>query len=416
MSFNIGKISLGSSAHKRYNHNLSFDNNTTFEFGSIQPLMCQYLMPNSDINVSAKQLVRLAPLVAPSFARVHLQNEVSFVPLGDVVPYSDAMLSNLPYTVGNKTYRPTQLPYTTNALLVYLLLQCSRYTFWVPSSLSIAGRFQPSNVDTDKATSLTSTLCKDLFGISNVTGMPKIYSSLSTRTDNNDTSISFTSADQIIFLSTGGVLTFRFSRRALRLRKIFLGLGYSLNISDRSKVSFAPILAFYKAWFDLFAVKRTVNWTNTACFGLIKHLDDNYVTDFSETRFNSASETLMQFVDELANCWYTYPDDFVSVHRNSVNLSSSAISFVNGDNVKANSLTVSNDGLVYSPGIFVPNSNGILTPNLFNVALQTLQRLTRYVNKDSIIGHRISEWLRVHYGSDVANSVFKQSNHISSSL
>ena len=29
MSFNIGKISLGSSAHKRYNHNLSFDNNTT---------------------------------------------------------------------------------------------------------------------------------------------------------------------------------------------------------------------------------------------------------------------------------------------------------------------------------------------------------------------------------------------------
>lgn len=238
MSFNIGKISLGSSAHKRYNHNLSFDNNTTFEFGSIQPLMCQYLMPNSDINVSAKQLVRLAPLVAPSFARVHLQNEVSFVPLGDVVPYSDAMLSNLPYTVGNKTYRPTQLPYTTNALLVYLLLQCSRYTFWVPSSLSIAGRFQPSNVDTDKATSLTSTLCKDLFGISNVTGMPKIYSSLSTRTDNNDTSISFTSADQIIFLSTGGVLTFRFSRRALRLRKIFLGLGYSLNISDYSTPHF----------------------------------------------------------------------------------------------------------------------------------------------------------------------------------
>ena len=29
MGFSIGKISLGSAAHKRYGHNLSFDNNST---------------------------------------------------------------------------------------------------------------------------------------------------------------------------------------------------------------------------------------------------------------------------------------------------------------------------------------------------------------------------------------------------
>jgi len=130
MSFNIGKISLGSSARKRYSHNLSFDNNTTFDFGSLQPMLCQYMMANSDINVSCKQLVRLAPLVAPSFARLHLQNEVSFVPLADVVPYSDAMFSGLPYSVGGKTYKPSQLPYTTNAMLVYLLLHLSNFTYW----------------------------------------------------------------------------------------------------------------------------------------------------------------------------------------------------------------------------------------------------------------------------------------------
>ncbi len=418
MAFNIGKISLGSSAHKRYNHNMSFDNNTTFDFGSVQPLMCQYMMPNSDINVSCKQLVRLAPLVAPSFARVHLQNEASFVPLADVVPYSDALLANLPYSVGNKTYKPTQLPFTTNAMLVYLLLYESRFTYWrVLSGVKYPNYFTPQEVDSDTAKSLTEVLCKDVFGITEVLNMPRLRSGLATYGEDNR--ISFTSADEVIFLSDGSALTFQFTPIALRLRKIFLGLGYSLNISDRSHVAFAPILAFYKAWFDLYAVKRTVNWTNTACFGLIKHLDDNYVYDFSESRFNVAADTLMAFfIDELAQCWYTYPDDFVSVHRTSVNLTPVAASFVDGSNATSSVFTTSASALgitlTSAPGKLVQNST-TGAPNLYNVALQTLQRLTRFVNKDSIIGQRISEWLRVHYGADVANSVFKQSNHISSS-
>lgn len=416
MAFNIGKISLGSSAHKRYNHNMSFDNNTTFDFGSVQPLMCQYLMPNSDINVSCKQLVRLAPLVAPSFARVHLQNEASFVPLADVVPYSDALLANIPYSVGNKTYKPTQLPFTTNAMLVYLLLLQSEFTYWTKSESNHDGCFQPNSVNDDKAKYLTGVLCKDAFGITEVVNMPRLQSGMATYGDDNR--ITFTSADEVIFLSDGSALTFRFSTYALRLRKIFIGLGYSLNISDRSHVAFAPILAFYKAWFDLYAVKRTINWTNTACFGLIKHLDDNYVYDFSEARFNVAADTLMAFFAELAQCWYTYPDDFVSVHRTSVNLTPVSASFVDGSNGTSNVFTTSTSALgitlTSAPGKLVQNST-TGAPNLYNVALQTLQRLTRFVNKDSIIGQRISEWLRVHYGADVANSVFKQSNHISSS-
>ena len=136
MGFSIGKIGLGSPAHKRYNHNLSFDNNTTFDFGSVQPLMCQYMMPNSDIKASYKQLVRLSPLVAPSFARVHLQNEVSFIPMPEIVPYFEAMQSRMSYSVGLKTYKPEKLPTTTNAWLVFQLLVRNgcQYSYWQPSS------------------------------------------------------------------------------------------------------------------------------------------------------------------------------------------------------------------------------------------------------------------------------------------
>lgn len=106
------------------------------------------------------------------------------------------------------------------------------------------------------------------------------------------------------------------------------------------------------------------------------------------------------------------PDDFVSVHRSSVNLQPVAYEFINGDSSSDNVIKTFDNSLGTSAPVHLPNG----TPsNIFNVALQTLQRLTRFVNKDSIIGQRISDWLRVHYGADIANSVFSQSNHISSS-
>ena len=418
MSFNIGKISLGSSARKRYNHNMSFDNNTTFDFGSVQPLLCQYMMPNSDINVSAKQLVRLAPLVAPSFARVHLQNEVSFVPLSDVVPYSEALLSSLPYTVGSQTYRPQTLPYTSNAMLVCFLLWNSDFTYWVKDSLHV-NTLVPSDdlVEQIDLTAISGDLFKAVIGNSRIQ-FPVL--NIMHRVYDADVSkcISFTSADQVVFLPDGSAFTFRFSALARRLRKIFLGLGYSLNASDRTHVSFAPILAFYKAWFDLYAVQRTINWTSTKCFSLIKYIDDNYFYRFDDYCFNTSSiaSLALSFInDELSQTWFTYPDDFVSVHRPSVNLSSNSFSFVDGNNSNNSAFTSSVDGLVTSPSVGLSLSSATQKATLYNVALQTLQRLSRFVNKDSVIGQRMSDWLRVHYGADISNSVFSQSNHISSS-
>lgn len=72
--FKIGGISLGKST-KKYLRNTDFDNNTTMDFGFCQPLFCQFLLPDSNISVSAKQLVRLAPMPVPSFARVSLVNK-----------------------------------------------------------------------------------------------------------------------------------------------------------------------------------------------------------------------------------------------------------------------------------------------------------------------------------------------------
>lgn len=66
----LSSVKLGSAFNKRYSHNLDFDNNTTMDFGSVQPLLCQYLLPKSDVNLNYRQLIRLAPMPTPSFARI----------------------------------------------------------------------------------------------------------------------------------------------------------------------------------------------------------------------------------------------------------------------------------------------------------------------------------------------------------
>ena len=72
--FSISDISLGSSAKKRYTRSLSHDNNTTMPFGFVQPLLSQRLEASSDIVVSTRQLVRLAPLPVPTFGRMKSDN------------------------------------------------------------------------------------------------------------------------------------------------------------------------------------------------------------------------------------------------------------------------------------------------------------------------------------------------------
>ena len=119
MSFK--SIVLGTQ-HKSYTHDMSFDNNTTMEFGVLQPLLSQYMLPQSSIKVNTKQLVRLAPMPTPSFARMYLANYASYVKMSDVVPYHECLLSKIPFSVGGKSYTPTMLPYTTNKSLMYAIL------------------------------------------------------------------------------------------------------------------------------------------------------------------------------------------------------------------------------------------------------------------------------------------------------
>lgn len=419
------KISLGSSAKKRYTRKMDFDNNTTMDFGFVQPLLSQRMEANSDIRVSAKQLVRLAPMPVPSFARVAMHSDASFVPTSEVVPYYEAMLSGQSYSVGSTTYKPTTLPLTSNAILCYFVFlssRCTVYTF-TPGETTQFSRYKYSSSDTSSnipVSKLANLVISKMSGASLTfdTSVPDWFKFGTTNDSEFDdnTDVTPESADYIVFtrgIHDGNVklaFCFEFSLESRHLRSILLGLGYGLNFNDRQPVSIVPLMSYYKAYYDLYAPQRTSNWLTTSCYKLIKYIEDNYYTTFYPVVSSGVGSPISNFtqlslfvnlIDSLSTCFYTSPDDYLSIHRATPNLSPNSVSFNNIDGSLI-SLSASNGNLPAYPG----NVSTYLT------RLQMLQRLTRYVNKDSIIGKKMSEWLKVHFGADVANSLFKDSYHL----
>ena len=115
---------------KSYNSKLSFDNNTTFGFGNVQPLFSKLVVPHSKLTINFGQLTRLAPLVVPSFARLKQLNDFVFVPMNKVFPAFDAYLSRNMIHGTESDYVPSSVPCITNHRLFNLLVGFYGYNFF----------------------------------------------------------------------------------------------------------------------------------------------------------------------------------------------------------------------------------------------------------------------------------------------
>lgn len=413
-------ISLGRNL-KKYTHDMSFDNNTTMPFGVVQPLMSQFMMSNSDIDVNYRQLVRLAPLYSPTFGRMHIQNEFVFVPSVEVCPFYECVASHFPYSSGSTSWYPSSVFTIDNQMLTYILL--SRYASYCVYVDSQEDDATYGGVDYVLATDSTfHTQSAQQSYLLAAMGYDSSSLSLPTEFDfsgnlNND--ITFESADYIINVTYDGnevAVLYRLTAAGRRLRTNLKGLGYSIDISDGDTLSFLPILAYYKAYFDLYEPKRVQQWTDTDAYRLISLMTDNqyvnlYIDSFDQgnrdTDVNSTMATyLLLILDKLANTWYSDSVDFMSANTSKPMPN-------NGNASKSYSIGASN-----GTGTVLYSTTSTPFPavsSVNSVILQGIMRVSRMVAKDSIIGGKLYDWLKVHYGADVANSMFKVSSHIGSS-
>ena len=446
----FSKISLGRPT-KKYTHDMSFDVNTTFDFGSVQPTLVQYLEGDDSFKLSLRQLMRLAPLPVPSFARVHLQHELRFVPMADICPYYEALVAKQPYYGSGDSatlYQPDSVPYTCNRTLVqFLCLNYSDFNVLIKDNTSRQHLYQyASNKVPDGALdpsddgdlSSLNTLLVDYWqgpygkiGKLKVDNFEKLtYDSdevtgghfdtprpdPTTKPDNATTgttysTITLESADFVIPVDDTYTFLFRLNSSGRRLRKVFVGCGFSLSINDTDNLSILPLLAFYKAYFDQYAPQRDVTWSSTVTYSIVKYIEEHYYIDFSTFTKDTNDDVFSLFVDflsDLSDCWYTQLDDFVSAHRKTpvtVERSCYSPDGLDEDQEVFNKLS--------SAGYELPSQQAGTAFN--NLTMQMIRLVTRFVNKDSVIGGKLSDWLKVHYGSDVANSLYKQSNRVGSS-
>ena len=117
-----GKIRVPKSGYKRSKFNWSHDVNTTFAWGEIQPTQCKMLIPGSKTTMSTQSLIRLAPMVVPTFGRVKYKTYNQFVSMAEIMPNFDAMMAQEPVSTSYGTQVPKQIPTVSLGVMSSLFL------------------------------------------------------------------------------------------------------------------------------------------------------------------------------------------------------------------------------------------------------------------------------------------------------
>lgn len=383
----LSKINQTTAKLKPSKFNLSHDVNTSLDWGSCQPLMCREVQGGSSFDFSVESLVRLAPMVSPTFGRMSLKFFHNFVSFADLLPrFFPSFEAQQPLSVGLNTYTPSSLPHISLRNLSALCLIGSHCTCYSFEELGDSEFTTNRTVFTDIAqaeirlvlTNRVSTTPTNMpywndplaacwldWGVisrqtpngswfwlpmNNYAGFPIDTGSVRdsfqsydhSRTESSRERITVDSADIVYkeYLDDskstwdfdGIAYCFRLSSFGKRLRKILLGLGYQINLNSDVQVSLMPLFAWYKSYFDVFGLTLYQGYETTNLAKLLTDIEINNRVDFDSYLVPGTSatydltflSTFMDFVFDLGNCWFTQDQDYVSAHISSQAVSPTA--------------------------------------------------------------------------------------------
>ena len=235
------------------------------------------------------------------------------------------------------------------------------------------------------------------------------------------------------FGSNTVAFAFKLSAFGKRLRKILIGLGYEINFDSKVEVSILPLFAWYSAYFDTYSSKLWYNFSDSWCMALqgqlllrlanfAPHTGAYGVIDwFVRNSDTSLVNDWCRFIMELGDCWYQQEMDFVASHTANFSNGQHTISGDEFLDVGMNGTTDKISDAVTSTSSMGPLSVGgnphSLIYRLQHSELDSkfLQRLYRFVNRDSVIGQEVAkqleargfgEWMKANPSYYVGNYDF----------
>lgn len=529
------KIRVPKSGFKRSRFNWSHDVNTTYSWGAIQPTQVKMIQPNSKTTMSTQELVRLAPMVAPTFGRVKLKTFNQFVGMSDIFPNYSALMAQQPVNKIGGTKVPKLVPSARLGQLSLWVLYGARCTvYWKdptwtgddlinglykttyrklssdlstlelnPGATTIRNALVSSGVievalrnyqhlgglgtrvyfnpkplagnsgwnntylDTGNAQAYTMPLAltsaNQLFPVdrSYVRGAASPYATIAALDDDLDYEVTFEGADYVIEgeITAGSdtfavAFAFELSDAGKRFRKILQGCGYQINFSSERYVSILPILAQYKAYYDVFGLQLYQNWESTPCAKLINRIEHYFVEMIGYNNYydsgeyinclpeidssvDNNSKTLFTdfMITQVANEWYTEDADYIGAHIDKLSVSpevdkSGFLSVTNypaspdGSGIGAPNISSYNvqnaDGTWTPTQVESDRSNLVVqrtaTHDFINnvmhgeVDAELLKRIYKWTNRNTILGREIAALLRAQGLGDYVDSC--KSNYI----
>lgn len=191
------------------------------------------------------------------------------------------------------------------------------------------------------------------------------------------------------------------------LRKIFMGLGLNLKPTN-TPISLLPIYAYFKSYFETFAPKRFVKFEQTYFYTFINTLVNTgldapnliYSTSDQYTKGVSWSN----IIDDLLSCFYTKDTDYYSAQIvGMINEYGSTFSqkyigeSYNLDDGVSTTVDSIDGGNGFQANVDLSGENG--SALLHTQAQQNiLSRLTQLLNRRSVLGGKIAEFLKSTFG------------------
>lgn len=423
------KIQISSQAGKRkYLHKLTHDNSTTESFGFCQPILCRELNAQDTASVRFAQVVRLNPLVKPTFGSMSLRTYTSFIKTADIYHAFESLLTGQAYNGAGTRYIPTEVPNLTNATMTWIIRAFSSVSFYTATNVTdTTDGVDLTTVNLVTNSSQINTIYSEFLGniddnyeqaskvilALGVGLQPYSDGSLDSYTGFNYrvNPVEIDAGDWIyVFNYESGGTTIHvmvvgtLNNYGRKLRKIWLGLGNQLNLND-TPVNMVRLFAYYKAWFDLFAPQRDITWKDTHAFKIMESLEQSG-TDFSAWLTNPANAVVMaSFICDLANCYYTINPDYASAHivgtsTQVASQSNPQFSYLGVDGSPV-FINTDDDG---QPSLDDTTDNLSVNPS----GLKILERLTKYVNIHTAVGGKIREFMRSIFNSEYVDEVDSQ--------
>lgn len=198
-----------------------------------------------------------------------------------------------------------------------------------------------------------------------------------------------------------------------RLFKIFNAIG--LNFRYNEIVELPKLYAYYKSWFDIFNPGRNIQWKDTNAYKLIHSFYDspsynqgNWYSYLAtgNTSLDVASGYMSacnEFFVDLSQCFYTDKVDPITVATETPVLFTNEGDSHGGSNtLDLVSLYRNNESNVQ----FVADGYGEGDDAFGGLSVRFLQSLYNWVNKNTVIGQRVAQYMAEHFGVRIPQTSF----------